>query len=234
MWYAEGQPLYNAMLADYAGVNDKGLPQYWVDEDIYNDYKAGKMSVSSKPGTKHSFLTTDWREATKYTHQMLPVANGGFTTSLRVYDFDVNLIFDYQIGGKIYDFGYAGLMGNVTTKSEGYNLSKDILKAWTPDNTSSDIPRFMYTDQDMTAQSTRFLTSARYLNFQSFTVGYSVPAKIARALMLSKIRIYVQGQNLCFWSARKGLDPRYSFQGTSHAGINAYAPVRTIMGGLQL
>ena len=234
MWYAEGQPLYNAMLADYAGVNDKGLPQYWVDEDIYNDYKAGKMSVSSKPGTKHSFLTTDWREATKYTHQMLPVANGGFTTSLRVYDFDVNLIFDYQIGGKIYDFGYAGLMGNVTTKSEGYNLSKDILKAWTPDNTSSDIPRFMYTDQDMKAQSTRFLTSARYLNFQSFTVGYSVPAKIARALMLSKIRIYVQGQNLCFWSARKGLDPRYSFQGTSHAGINAYAPVRTIMGGLQL
>ena len=92
----------------------------------------------------------------------------------------------------------------------------------------------MYTDPDLTAQSTRFLTSARFLNFQSFTVGYTVPAKLVRKLMLSKIRLYVQGQNLCFWSARKGLDPRFSFQGTSHSGVNSYAPVRTVMGGLQV
>ena len=234
MWYAEGKSLYNGMMADYAGVNEKGQPLYWVDEDIYRDFKAGKLSNSSKPGSKHSFTTTDWSEATNYTHEMLPVANGGFTTTLRVYDFDFNATFDYQLGGQIYDFGYAGLMGNVRTKGDGSNLSKDVLKAWTPNNTSSDIPRFMYTDPDLTAQSTRFLTSAKYLNFQSFTVGYSVPTKLARKLMLSKIRLYIQGQNLCFWSARKGLDPRFSFQGTSHSGVNSYAPVRTVMGGLQL
>ena len=49
---------------------------------------------------------------------------------------------------------------------------------------------------------------------------------------LSKLRIYATGENLGFWSARKGLDPRYSY--TGNASINVYSPVRTIMGGLQL
>lgn len=116
----------------------------------------------------------------------------------------------------------------------GYTYHKDILKAWTPNNTSSNIPRFQYGDQTVTSQSTRFLTSARYLNFQSFMVGYTLPRAIVNKLMLSKIRVYVQGQNLCFWSARKGLDPRFDFQGTTSLGIDSYAPVRTIMGGIQV
>lgn len=234
MWYAEGQPLYNAMLVEYAGVSDKGEPLYWVDEDIYKAYQAGTMSNSSKPGTKHSFTTTNWSEATYYTHSMLPKASGGISTTLRIYGFDASATFDYQIGGKIYDFGYAGLMGPVYSKTSGANYSVDVLKAWTPDNTSSNIPRFMYGDSNVTSQSTRFLTSARYLNFQSFTVGYTLPSALTQKLMLSRVRVFVQGENLCFWSARKGLDPRYDFQGTQASGLNTYAPIRTIVGGLQV
>lgn len=234
MWYAEGGSLYSGMLPDYAGVNEQGEPLYWVDEDIYKAYQAGEMSNSSKAATKHSFTTTNWSEASYYTHEMLPAASGGLSTTLRIYDFDASATFDYQIGGKIYDFGYAQLMAPVSTSATGMNYSTDVLKAWTPDNTSSNIPRFMYTDQNTTSQSTRFLTSAKYLNFQSFVVGYTLPSALTRKLMLSKVRVYVQGENLCFWSARKGLDPRYSFQGTQASGINSYAPVRTIMGGIQL
>ncbi len=192
------------------------------------------MSNSSKPGTKHSFTTTNWSEASYYTHSMLPKASGGFSTTLRAYGFDASATFDYQFGGKIYDFGYAVLMRPVSDRAGGSNYSTDVLKAWTPDNTSSNIPRFMYTDQNTTSQSTRFLTNAKYLNFQSFVVGYTLPVSLTSKLMLSKVRVYVQGENLCFWSARKGLDPRYSFQGTQSSGINSYAPVRTVMGGIQL
>ena len=235
MWYAEGGQLYNAMLPEYAGVNEKGEPLYWVDEDIYKQYKAGTLSNSSKPGTKHSFTTTDWNEASYYTRNMLPWANGGFSTTLSAYGFDVSANFDFQLGGKIYDFGYAELMTpSYSSNHIGYTYHKDILKAWTPNNTSSNIPRLQYGDQTVTSQSTRFLTSARYLNFQSFIVGYTLPRAIVNKLMLSKIRVYVQGQNLCFWSARKGLDPRFDFQGTTSLGIDSYAPVRTIMGGIQV
>lgn len=232
MWYQEGGPLYNAMLPEYAGVNESGEALYWVDQAIKDD---PKLSNSSKPGTQHSYTTTDWNSASYYAQgSLLPKANGGFSTSLEIYGFDVNAAFDYQLGGKVYDNGYARLMTNVDTKGTGYTYSKDILNSWSPNNMSSNIPRFQYMDKYTTARSTRFLTSARYLNFQSCSVGYTLPISMSKKFMASRLRIYVQGQNLLFWSARKGLDPRYTFAGTNTTGINSYAPVRTIMGGVQV
>ncbi|MCS3057421.1 hypothetical protein NXV78_25780 [Bacteroides cellulosilyticus] len=56
------------------------------------------------------------------------------------------------------------------------NFHKDYLKAWSPNNTSSDIPRWQYGDKyTVFSNSDRFLTNASYLNFQSFTVGYTLP-----------------------------------------------------------
>ena len=49
---------------------------------------------------------------------------------------------------------------------------------------------------------------------------------------LNKVRLYCTGENLCFWSARKGLDPRYSY--SSMSSQNVYSPVRTVMGGVQV
>lgn len=231
-WYEEGKPLYNALLPEYAGVNEVGLPLYWVDEDI----ASSGVANSAKPGTKHSYTTTDWNKASYYTQgSSLPKAQGGFSTTVNFYGFDVSATFDYQIGGKIYDTAYANLMSNVSSSGNGYTYSKDILKAWTPNNTSSDVPRFQYGDLNIASQSTRFLTSAKYLNFQSFMVGYTLPRDLTRNFMISKLRVYVQGENLCFWSARKGLDPRYSFTSMGGGyGVRAYAPVRTIMGGIQV
>lgn len=233
LWYEEGKPLYNAMLPEYAGVNEQGEALYWVDEDVA---KSG-ISTTAKPGYKHSYTTTNWSEATYYEQgSILPKVNGGFSTTLKIYDFDVNANFDYQIGGKVYDHGYQELMSNISSASNanGFTYHKDILKSWTPNNTSSDIPRFQYSDQYTASSSTRFLTKANYLNFQSFSVGYTVPRQLLSKLFISNLRVYVQGENICFWSARKGLDPRYSFMGTTSWGIDSYAPVRTIMGGIQV
>ena len=87
-------------------------------------------------------------------------------------------------------------------------------------------------DQYTAARSNRFLTSAAYLNFQSFTVGYTLPKSWMTNLGIDKLRIYASGENLCFWSARKGLDPRYSYDGNTQ--VTVYSPVRTITGGIQL
>lgn len=213
-WYTVGGPLYNAMMPEYAGVNDQGEALYWIDDDLYQKYAVeGKQTAQSQPGTKHSRTTTNWSEATYYTQgSTLPKANGGFSSTVNAYGFDATVTFDYRLGGKIYDYTYASLMENVSTTGNGFALHKDILKSWTPDNTSSNIPRFMYGDLYTTSTSTRFLTSARYLNFQSFVVGYTLPADLTRRFLVSKMRIYVQGENLCYWSARKGLDPRYSYR----------------------
>ena len=94
-----------------------------------------------------------------------------------------------------------------------------------------EIPRWQYAD-DYTAYGDRFLTNASYLNFQSFTVGYTLPKKLTKNFGVSSLRVYAAGENLCFWSKRKGLDPRYSYDGNE--SVSVYSPVRTIMGGIQL
>ena len=65
---------------------------------------------------------------------------------------------------------------------------KDILNSWTPTNTGTDIPRFQYNDQYTAASTTRFMTSARYLNFQSFSVGYTLPRDLTRKAKIEKLR----------------------------------------------
>jgi hypothetical protein len=60
-------------------------------------------------------------------------------------------------------------------------------------------------------------------------VGYTIPEKLFRNKC--KMRVYAAGENLWFWSARKGLDPRYAFEG--NLNVLSYSPVRTISGGIQ-
>ncbi|HJD74670.1 MAG TPA: TonB-dependent receptor [Bacteroides reticulotermitis] len=226
-WYKVGGHLYNYFLPEYAGVNEKGEATYWVDEDL------GK-GVTNRPGKKRSYTTTNSNDATKYEQgNSLPSVFGGFGTTLAVHGFDLSMTFDYQLGGKIYDYQYRALMGNIASASDaGRAIHKDVLKSWSPNNTSSNIPRAQYGDQYTTGSSDRWMTSASYLNFQSFTLGYSLPKHILSNLSIDKLRLFATGENLIFWSARKGLDPRYSYGETE--SVNVYSPVRTIMGGIQL
>ena len=235
-WYAEGQPINNYMTYAYAGVNKNGEALYYYDANL--SPAGGNPDVTTniinKPGTEKSGTTTNIGEASRYTSgSTLPKAFGGFGSTLSWKGIDVSVNFEYQIGGKIYDSQYAGLMTNPTSTSDaGQTYHVDILKAWTPNNTSSNIPRWQFGDQYAAYGSDRFLTNASYLNFQSFTVGYSLPKNWVSKLSLSSLRVYASGENLMLWSKRKGLDPRQSF--SSVTSINSYAPVRTISGGIQV
>ena len=223
-WYKEGGPLYNGFLPKYAGVNEKGEALYWVDEDVSDSERTGR------PGQKLSYTTTDASKASNYeTGSLLPKVSGGLSTTVSYKGFDATFSFDYQIGGKVYDMKYAGLMNPLTANSTGgLAIHKDYIKSWSPNNTSSNIPRWQYGDDNSQA-SDRFLTNASYFNFQSFTVGYTFPKNLIP--YFSKIRIYCSGENLGFISARKGLDPRYSYDGVTGT---SYSPTRNISGGIQL
>ena len=232
-WYTEGGEMYNFMTYAYAGVDQEtGEALYYYDEDLST---LGGQSTNnvSRPGTKKSGTTKKIGEASRYANgSILPKAYGGFSTTVKLWDFDISATFDYQLGGKVYDSRYAALMAPATSSSDGgQTYHVDIFNSWTPTNTSSNIPRWQYAD-DYTFYGDRALTNASYLNFQSFTVGYSVPKTAIKALGLSSLRIYAAGENLCFWSKRKGLDPRYSYDGNESVAV--YSPVRTIMGGIQV
>jgi len=220
--YKVGGSLYEAYMYRYAGVDPesgKGL-YYYTDED-------------------GSVKTTDvFADAEQFEcGSVLPKLYGGFGTTLRLYGFDLSAQFSFQLGGRYYDGTYQSLMH--TDSSVGNAWHKDVLKSWSPDNPSSDIPRL---DGDTSVGQSavdRFLISSNYLSVNNVTVGYSFPQKWMEKLKIAGLRVYFAADNLAVASARKGVDPRYSIglgSFTSGSGLNSgsYSAMRTLTGGLTI
>ena len=224
-WFAEGSPYYNPFRYSYAGVSETGEALYWVDDKVGHN--------TNKPGKSKDSTTTLTSEATYYTMgNTFPVLNGGISTTIRYKSIDLTLNFDYQIGGKIYDSQYATLMSPDSDGASGYTVHKDWKKSWSPNNTESNIPRWQYNDLYTASASDRFYQNAGYFNFQSVNLGYAFPKAWARKMSMANLRIYAAGENLIFWSARKGLDPRNSF--TSGASMDVSPTTRNLSAGIQV
>ena len=112
------------------------------------------------------------------------------------------------------------------------NYNQDVLMACTPEKSDSDIPRFVYNDQNINGSSDRFLVPASYLNFQNAQFGYSFPSRMLSKINISRLRLYVTRDTIVYWSYRRGRDPRQSLSGSTSA--ENYSPVRTVSFGLNL
>ncbi len=232
-WFEEGGEMYNYMTYAFAGLNEQGEALYYYDPALIEP-STGAMNTA-KPGSLKSkdYVTTQTTQASRYAcGSILPSVYGGLSTSARLKWFDFTLNFDYQIGGKVMDLRYASLMApeeNISKTTAVTNIHKDYIKEWSPNNTTSNLPRWQLGDSQGYVRSDRFLTNAGYFNFSSFIIGFTVP-KFCKEI--EKLRFYCSGENLCFWSARKGLDPRYSFDGNTSLG--AYSPMRNVSGGVEI
>ncbi len=162
---------------------------------------------------------------------------GGFGTTFEAYGVDVSAQFSYQLGGKTVDGAYQQLM--VNGRSNGQAMHKDLLDAWSTENTGSDIPRLVYGDTDASSQTAadRWLTKSNYLSLNNLTVGYTFPKKWMNKLHIRSLRVYFAGENLFLLTARKGLDPRYtvgvgSFVTGAGMATGSYATMRSVTAGL--
>ncbi len=214
-YVGEGLPVSTWYLKDYAGVGEDGQALYYKTDSDGNRY-----------------TTTDYSNADYYLcGSALPDVLGGFSTTFQIYDFDIAANFNYSIGGLKYDSGYAALMTPGWSTLTGNAWHRDIFNSWSPTNTDSDIPRWNYGDQYGTTSSSRFLTNASYLTLKNITIGYTLPRKWTSKLKMEKLRVYVTGDNLYYWSKRKGFDPRGDLQ---YGSYGAYSPIRAFVGGLSV
>lgn len=214
LFYGEGLPIYTYYTKRFAGVDENGRALYYRDGDDGME------------------TTTDYSLADYYLcGDAMPTVFGGFNTSLSFYGVDISAQFDYSLGGKKWDSGYQGLMFAPTTLSNGAGIHRDVFKAWTPENTNTDIPMYYYGDVYSAATSDKYLQSADYLAFRNLTIGYTFPQSISRKLKMEKLRIFALCENVAYWTTRKGFDPRTGLTSGSYGG---YAPMRTITGGIQI
>jgi hypothetical protein len=87
-------------------------------------------------------------------------------------------------------------------------------------------------DPNVNARSTRFLTKADYFGLNNVQLAYNLPGKFADKLNLSKLNIFVSGDNLLFFSHRDGFNTSTSESGGSDT--YRYSPLSTFSLGLKV
>ena len=214
-YIAEDLSIYTWYIKDYAGVNEKGESMWYKNTFDEDGNWTGRET------------TTTYSQADYYVVKESAVPNfyGGFGTSVQAYGFDFSINCSYQLGGKQYDGTYASFMTPPSSNHAGYQFHTDLLDSWTAETPSASIPRFMFGDQYTGSYSTRFLTNASYLNIENINFGYTFPSKWTQKILINKLRLYLACENVAYFSARKGFDPRQSYSATTNA--TRYSPMRS-------
>ena len=166
----------------------------------------------------------------------LPKYTFGFNFNLGWKGFDLSANFTGAAGFKIAQ-SYRD-----PSSSQG-NYSRRILKRWTGEGTSNEIPRVTYADAGNWLFSDLYLQDGDYIRLQNLTLGYDFK-KLIPWKGLSKLRLYAQVQNLFTLTKYDGMDPEIgSYNGTdgnssdswvSGVDMGYYPHPRTFIVGVNL
>jgi hypothetical protein len=138
----------------------------------------------------------------------------GLNADLSYGNFDANFFFDSKIGNKIYD-EWKNLTDFMLYTS---NHSTAVLNAWSPTNTGSNIPALTLIDHQQKRSSSYFISDASFFRLKSATIGYTLSKHVLDRIKISRLRIYVQAENLFTITKFKGYDYETLFTGVGSLG----------------
>tara|TARA_B100002049_G_scaffold70959_1_gene51963 strand:- start:2642 stop:6034 length:3393 start_codon:yes stop_codon:yes gene_type:complete len=151
-------------------------------------------------------------------------------------NFDMSMFFSGSFGNDIYNFlRYRGHFFNQST-----NKLSDVLNAWTPDNTNTDVPRLSLDDPNNNIRpSSYYVEDGSYVRLTNMQIGYMLPKALMNDMQL---RIYLQGSNLFTITDYSGMNPQVGLQNYSGSNRNLdigadrglYPPNRTFVLGCNL
>jgi TonB-dependent starch-binding outer membrane protein SusC len=155
-----------------------------------------------------------------------PSLTYGFNFSVTYSGFDV-LLFGQGVSGnqifkatRRFDIGMA-------------NMTADALGRWTGEGTSNTYPRLSMDDpnKNFSRSSDFYVEDGSYFKIKTLQVGYTLPLSILEKIGLTKVRVYVSGNNLATLTKYTGFDPEI---GGGSFGIDRgfYPQARSFMFGL--
>lgn len=164
-------------------------------------------------------------------------------SGLAKYNFGLNVRAEWKgIDLSVMAFGAADFNAvdfvDMTLRSSygALNKSTDLLNAWTPTNTETDVPRVAYrSDGSITNDmfSSRYIQDASYVRIGNIQLGYNFPESWFGDY-INNARIYATAQNLFTFSKYRGYNVDFA-GGTFTPGYNyaSYPTPQTVMLGAQ-
>ncbi|TNJ43769.1 TonB-dependent receptor [Tamlana fucoidanivorans] len=201
-----GRSLYEFYMPEWAGVDPANGFALW-----YKDI----LDANGEP-TGQKETTAEYSEASRnyVDKSSLPDIIGGFNNSFTLGNFDLNILFNFSFGAYVYDSMYAGLFGSFETA--GGPGTTDLANRWQKPGDVTNVPLLLASQNDFSSRSDRFLFKNDYVRLKALTFGYSLPTQTLDKFGISRLRLYLQADNLLTFQTHKGIDPEQSIAGTTN------------------
>lgn len=194
-----GEMAYQWYMVPYLGVNGANGNMLFLDAN---------GNPTETPGEADRRLTGK---------NQLPTYSGGFgfNADYKGFFMDANFVFFtdvWRFDNNYYWYSDPNTIAN-------YNVTSDLLNAWSPDNQDSSYPSLTANNLGLDAEfSDRFLKDASYLRLRNLTVGYSFKKEMLQNLKISNLRVFMQAENALTWTKWRGFDPD-GFNATTLGGF---------------
>ena len=196
-----GQPLNS-----FFGFKTNGIFQNQAEIDAYTNTDGSKIQPNAVPGDfryvnidGEGTITGDDRT---FLGNPLPNFTFGLTVNLTYKNFDFMVFAQGAAGNQIYQ-GLRRLdIGNA-------NYQTSALGRWTGEGTSNNYPRLTNNDSNnnFNNPSDFYLEDGDYLRLKVIQLGYNLPSDLTAKSGISKIRLYVTGENIFTFTKYTGYDP---------------------------
>ena len=201
----------------------------------YSNPDGSRYEKTNADGTKTPLTINQADDAVLYANT-IPKYIGGWDNTVRFKNFDVNLLFTYQLGFSVYYGSNAGLHDQ-----RFWNNAVDVLNYWQKPGDNTNIPKPIYGDNVSNGSAMPLdinVFKGDFIKLKTLQVGYSLPQSIISKVKINNARFYVSGQNLAIITEYPGPDPEVSSNGGSatSSGVdrNTLANGRTITVGLNI
>lgn len=235
--YYEGQTI-----GEYWGYETKGLIQteeqlkQLSDQSLfYGNWNIGDVEYKDQNNDgviNYGKNTKDDHGDLKVIGNNTPRFQFGLTAGFNWRNFDVSLFFqgiakrDLWLGGTMF-YGLTGGYGSQVWESS--------LDYWTPENTNAYFPRPYHTGEvEKNRQVTdQYMQNAAYIRLKNMQIGYTIPKEILDKCKISRLRIFLTGENMFTISGiHENFDPEVA---TGNWGSGKMYPLmRTFSCGLNL
>ncbi|MCP9749649.1 TonB-dependent receptor [Ferruginibacter sp. HRS2-29] len=216
----------------FFGYKTNGIFQNQADIDNYKDKNGGVIQPGARPGDFRWVDTNGDGSITEADRVFLgtniPKVTFGATVTAAWKGFDLMVFAQGAAGNKIFQ-GLRRLdvaEGNWQTKALG---------RWTGEGTSNTYPRLTNDDTNgnFTKMSDFYLEKGDYIRLKVVQIGYTYTNKTLSKLGLTKLRLYLTGENLATLTDYTGYDPEIG-GGVFGVDKGFYPQARSFIVGAQI
>ncbi len=186
----------------YLGTNGMAWMVPYVYHYLGVNPNNGNLLFEDINGSPTETPTLADRKPLKYNSD--PRYQGGFGFDLNYKGLYLNTTFTFVAGYYRFDYDMAGLYG--VDNLGQFNVSSDLLNAWTPTNANSNIPALNASNYSYQDYSDRFLVDASYVRLRNIQLGYRLPKSLLQNTFVKDMSVTLQAENLVTWSKWRGFD----------------------------